>query len=1353
MVFLGSKGKFDQVTLIRLDPQRPTEDSTGQVEQNIFTGDLEASNVFTSNIGIANLYPTHNFDLGSNLWMNNLGATTLSVKKRTVLDQAFVTTQLGVNTTSAVFPFQVNGGSDGRVYVDNAGDHLLVAEGNVSCENLIIAQGISAEGDLVLTGNITATKISIEEGLEFGANLVIDDVGDPVLAVTGNVDTTGDVTIYGNLYVEGNVFITDTSKYGRQENLSVTNAILEVGSGNDGTYDTSVLFHQDPSNVFIGYFPGAGGEEIKVGRTISGPADDNIVVLTDSNVDVHIYGNLYASHSLGAGNLNPMHNLDVGANLWAHDTSSNVLYVKGNVYAERMTFGHGFNLGSNVVVDDAAANVFQVDGRAAFTTVFATERVGIANTNPVHTLCIGANIHMHEVGANLAVFHGNVVSTRFMADDKIGIRQYRPQEALHVGGNVRLGGRHGSDSNQDNYIKSTGGIVVHADDYGTDNTNNTLTLKAGAVAANVSVIEVSSGATDVSKQFIKLKTKNKERMVMNARGMIGIANTAPSANLTIGGSVHVVGSNALTLGDPWGGTTTMRSYINKSLGQTYLQSRVLAGKGFNINVSSSSTVGNPKMTILETGRVGIGTSTPQPLGLQVTGNVFVNSQVTARNNFYHESCPMTITNTRLANVADDMKPVLQLCRDATTGTTQGARATLSVGKHAIVNDTSRTRLDVNLSHDDYAKSNVIMTFLSEGLVGIGTHTPISKLEVRASGSENPLTNGILVHNAIDEDNQDAIVCMQVNDAGGDAFTSYKVTTGASTGWSAGSAFSDSAKYKIAQDATTLGTLTRFVIDNTGQVGINTDTPTQQLDVNGDVKIGNKLTFKGVTAGSDTTDTTFFQEKTYGTQGRTELVLFKTDNSDSSDGPDQIRHIAARHVFNTYSSSDPIDSDDVEGILNDTADIEAIDYFSRPVLSVEKERRVLINSTEDDLATNTRLFVEGNIKIKENFFLDTGNLHVYSDFTSGDNFFDSLEQSDTSFRFGETGDFERLRIQNDGKVLINAGASPVSPTHALHVYDDTESDVTVANFQSPPGDSSSKYTAVQVTTNDGYGGFLRAQKGAASNSFVVGYLNNDTQVDALFMNKSGHVGIGTSQPTANLHVYKSNLLVEHTTSNAIIDFKTSTGVSNVYMNREDNDLYLYPGGGNVVVQGSLTVEEDIAFGGRIEFGDAVGVGVITPLAPLHVGGGTIFNSDAVAKKQYSATFDVLDSQGKNIILTFGKGAFYAKITATLRYAADGKYLSTMVLEVQGGHSDNTQTSSIPIAVGTKNIFSGTNPYPWSQTVTSTATTLTMVPFNTSPRGGLPLTAYYYDYYVELMSAVGGKLINIKANTATKASYTY
>ena len=1354
MVFLGSRGKFDQITLVRLDPQAPTEDSTGQVEQNIFTGDLEASNVFTSNVGISNLYPTHNFDLGSNLWMNDEGLVTLNVKKRAIFEQARVSTQLAVNAETPYFPFQVN--DTNRVFVDNLGDDLFNVEGNVVCENLRVIQGIDVTGDMTLTGNITATKISIEEALDFGSNVSINDIGETVFSVTGNVDVNqGDLTVFGDVIINGNVIVTDTSTYSQQVNLELSNAILMVGSGNDdGNFDTSVVFHQNPSNIFVGYFPAA--DEVRIGRTTAGPGDDNITVLPNSNVDLHVYGNVVTWDNIGAANVNPVHNLDVGANLWVHDTASNVLHVTGNTYFQRTTFGRGFNVGSNVVVDDTASNVFQVSGRAAFTTLFATERVGIANTNPVHTLCIGSNIHMHETGANLAMFHGNVVSERFFAHQRIGIAEYSPEEALHVDGNVRIGSRSTVDSNQDRYIKSTGGIVVHADDFGADNSTNTLALKAGAVVANVSAIEITSGATDVTKQYIKLKTKNTERVVVDSTGRVGIANASPSATLTVGGAAQIVGSNTFDVGEVWGSNkTTLRSVVSPALGQTYLQSRVPTGSGFNVTVSAGATQGTPKMTILESGKVGIGTTQPQTVGLQVTGNVFVHNQVVAKNGYVHETSPMTVTHPVFADTPDSMQPVIQLCRDSATNSiaTFGARAVLALGKHDQIEvGKSNTRLDFGLAHTDYNTANVIMTLLSTGLVGIGTHTPASKLEVRATGSaaSNPRPNGILVYNANDSNNEDAVVCMEVNDQGGDALTSYKITSGDTVGWSSGGCFSDASKFKIANHAGDLNTNTRLVIDANGDVGINVNDPEYKLDVDGEVRIGNKLLFRGLAA--DSSDVSFIEERQLN-DAVTEMLLFKTN--DSAAGADQIRHVAARHVFKVYNK--PVDLDETVGltqdqinaiVANDGTDIPGV-YDATPVLSIEKERRVLINSVEENIGTNTRLYVDGNVQLKEGSFFDTENLQILTE-GSGLNVIRAREQSDLAFRFGEIANFERVRFKSDGTVGVGTNA----PDARLHVYDSTTSDVTLLNLASPAGASASKYTGMQLTTDPGYGAFLKAHKGPTSNSVVLGYVNDDVHVPGVYVGEDGHVGIGTSRPTAHLHVYDSNLVIEHSTSNAMVEFKTSTGSSNIYMGSADRDIYMHPLGGNVVVQGSLTVQQDIDFGGRIEFGDAVGIKITQPQAPLHVNGGTIINSDQVSRKTYSVTFVALDTVAKNIILTFGKGAFYAKITAILRYAPNGKYMSTMVLEVQGGHSNNTLTSDIDIAVGTKNIFGGFNPYPWNHRLRDiTPTTVGLQPAVLNPLSGASQNAYNYDIFVELTTACGGKLVSVKRDTETKATFDY
>jgi hypothetical protein len=105
--------------------------------------------------------------------------------------------------------------------------------------------------------------------------------------------------------------------------------------------------------------------------------------------------------------------------------------------------------------------------------------------------------------------------------------------------------------------------------------------------------------------------------------------------------------------------------------------------------------------------------------------------------------------------------------------------------------------------------------------------------------------------------------------------------------------------------------------------------------------------------------------------------------------------------------------------------------------------------------------------------------------------------------------------------------------------------------------------------------------------------------------------------------------------------------------------------------------------------------------------------------------------------FGAGAFYAKVTAILR-RTDGSTvgdLSTMIIELQGGTGDES-APSLDLAIGTKNLFGGTNSYPWSPTITTGTRGISIEPYNTDST-----RIYSYDIFVELISACGGKLEKI------------
>jgi len=115
----------------------------------------------------------------------------------------------------------------------------------------------------------------------------------------------------------------------------------------------------------------------------------------------------------------------------------------------------------------------------------------------------------------------------------------------------------------------------------------------------------------------------------------------------------------------------------------------------------------------------------------------------------------------------------------------------------------------------------------------------------------------------------------------------------------------------------------------------------------------------------------------------------------------------------------------------------------------------------------------------------------------------------------------------------------------------------------------------------------------------------------------------------------------------------------------------------------------------------------------------------------------EGAAKDIQLIFGTGAFYAKVTAILR-RTDGstvRDLSTMLLELQGGTGDGS-ASTLDVAIGTKNLFGGTNSYPWSQTVRTGIRGISIAPYNIDGT-----RIYAYDIFVELVSACGGVLQKI------------
>jgi len=1368
---MGRTVRYDQVFITRIDPQS-VEEQTSQLLDNIKTADLEASNVLTSNIGINVLDPEHSFQMGQSLFMDDGENICLTVNEGAKFARMFVEEQFGIKTTNPNYDFEVG---DADFFVDlQAGEDANTAgvDGRFRASNIyathdlqvgsnVIIDGTGTATDaLVVNGNLLATKVTASEGLSFGSNLEFNDTGSNIAVFAGNVSIgnltkRGELVAFGNVQIFGNLHVSDNPTYVSYTNSSTTDSIIEMGVGGGADNDTALVYHQyNESNVFVGYIHGPK-DELILGRTQYGPADQTIIP-TSEEINVSVIGTLYSSSRLAVANANPDFNFSIGSNLWANDVGSNVLFVNGNTYSERITVGHSFNLGSNVVISDTADYVFDVTGNAQFSNLYTTDRIIIANTNPDegHSLCIGDVLHVHADRSRFPtalMVHGNTMTENAFVTSNLGVGTTLADEKLHVAGNIRIGGARGVDDDTDYFMRSTGQVTIHANDTGVDNDFRALILKAGPLEANTSTIQISAGQTDA--QHIIMKTKNTERLRINADGFIGVNNAFPVNRMTVGGNVHVTGSNVLILGNTFSqSNVSSQLYTDQTTGSSHFQHRLASGGSFNIATTSGASV-TTRLTIKDTGRVGVGSTQPEGIFQTSGGSVFVNPQVVQRGTFTHNA-PMAITSP--VSTTTSPEHVLQLCRQG-AGTNYGQRVDFKLLKYTS-GANSRTRLDINMAHNAYDSVGV-MTIRSDGRVGISTQSPSSKLEMVAEGARNPLTNGLLVHGIKTGSTAvDAISMMLTDKESGDAFSSYSINDPDIApnyfGWTVGVDNSnDTQDFRITSNAFSVSNVestSLYISGANSNVGIGTDQTPLYCTVAGDVRVGHFLAFQGLNFNqqsqedlyNDATGRSFFhtflEEREYTNTGKSELLIFKGAETGGTDGPDQIRHVAARHVFHTY----PSDVNSTSTFDDYREDVDANGDTLVPVMTITDERRVMINmdyADEVNADNKTSLYVKGEIRVPEldaaESRISTTKMFMYSESTSQQNVIESISNYDTIVLAG--GGDEAIRVASNAFV----GLGTANPSTTVHCYTQETTNVDVLTIQSDMPSTGSKATGVRVWTENGYGGMIRGYSIKNSRAgLIFATANNSIESNVLTITNQNRVGVNTTAPDTGLHLYDAKPRFETSTGNSFVEFKTASSTGNIYLDTTGN-IFVNPENAltnSMTVKGDLNVTSNISFGGSIQFGASagLGIGIANPQTALHVVGGAILCDDNVASKFYSTSFE-LGTGSKTIMLNFAQGAFYAKIVAMLRETSNpnaNNYVSTMTLEVQGGHSSGA-LSATPIQVGSKNIFGGA--YPWSKTVTTSATQITIKPYYTQNQ-----RIYQYDLSVQLMSARDGKLLSVQ-----------
>jgi enhancing lycopene biosynthesis protein 2 len=488
--------------------------------------------------------------------------------------------------------------------------------------------------DAVRNGNVTANTVSFNNAitsfttlsnvgiangspihtLDIGSNVAIDDVGSNVVSILGgNVYIQKDLIVDGNAQINGVVTVVNT------ENLSITDAIVELGRNNtseDTTTDLGLLMNRPGSNVVIGFRE--GGDEIVLAYTQSSASSKTITPLTNEDIDVHVYGRVLTEANVGIINTSPIHTLDVGSNLYVDEFGSNILVVQGNT-----------NVTGDLTVDTDTLYVNSV-----------ASKVGINTKNPDANLHVVGNVYVssnltvdedtlhvdaltHSVGietknpdANLHVVGNVYVSSNLTVDEdtlhvdalthSVGIETKNPDANLHVVGNV--------------YVSSN--LTVDTDTLHVDTVADHVGINTKNPDANLHVVGnvyVSSNLTvDTDTLHVDALTHS-----------VGIETKEPDANLHVVGNVYVTSN--LTVDTDTLHVDTAADHVGINTKNPDAELHVVG----NVYVSSNLTVDTDTLHVdALTHSVGIETKEPDA-NLHVVGNVYVTSNLTVDTDTLH----------------------------------------------------------------------------------------------------------------------------------------------------------------------------------------------------------------------------------------------------------------------------------------------------------------------------------------------------------------------------------------------------------------------------------------------------------------------------------------------------------------------------------------------------------------------------------------------------------------------------------------------------------------------------------------------------------------------------------------------
>jgi len=550
--------------------------SSGNVIQSVLFSNSTTSITTYSNVGISNLNPVHTLDIGSKVSVSLTESNVLVVRGAIKADDGYFISNLNPN---AVYTGEFSNATTAFVTVSKVG----------------------------------IANVAPQHTLDIGSNISIsDEASNAVINVLGNVVATyfyGDgrylsnVVVFAAANIVGNV-MSDTIEFRDPEVAFVTSRKVGIANLNpQNTLDVGSNLSVDDlasnvvsvkGNVVARYFTGDGRYLTNVVMT-SNLASVSILG-ADTTATIGMYNPLsFVTGGVRAGisNQSPIHTLDVGSNLYINDTSSEVLFVNGNIVSTGNIMVTGnitatYFAGDGTLIQNVTSNTSFTTAvnRANYTSnvvqfrnpqrsfvAYGPASIANSNPNPVHTLDVGSNVYIQDDSPNVFVVRGIIVAHGFIGDgngvsnvisatdlevtvnagnvtsntvqfanattafvtfSNVGVANLDPQHTLDVGSNLYVQ----DDAGYNSIMSVTGNVSAYY-------------FKGdGRYLSNVPTCSICSTLNYVTN--IGNTTANTVRFVENTVSLItesnvGIANEFPIHTMDIGSNIYLNDSTETTI--------------------------------------------------------------------------------------------------------------------------------------------------------------------------------------------------------------------------------------------------------------------------------------------------------------------------------------------------------------------------------------------------------------------------------------------------------------------------------------------------------------------------------------------------------------------------------------------------------------------------------------------------------------------------------------------------------------------------------------------------------------------------------------------------------------------------------------